>query len=674
MTNAQSPNDCVNAITICGNQDINLDVSGSGVQEININNACNSNENNSLWLRIPIEVGGTLGFTLTPQSSSIHEDYDFWVFGPDVSCGNLGTAIRCSTTNPNAAHQGNNLTGMNGSSNETSEGPGPNGDSFVRWLDVNAGETYYIVLDRPHGNSAFNLTWTGSAIITNPFNELAEPFGEFPLIELCDGDENGIESFDFSSLDSDYLSGTSGFGLTYYQNEGNAITSSNPLTGAVNVQSGIYYARIEHDETECFEIREVEIEVDGVNIQPVSIALCDSDENDQENFDLSSIDFQISPVANYNFQFYNSQLDAENLQNPINPSVLVQNTTETFYVSATTTEHDCIGVGEIELEIYQPITVQSYSDALCDDDYDGKLNVGLTDYVSSLVISDNYTSYEFYPTYDDAENQTSPLGNSYTFDTMESVFVRFSNPGCYAIAELSITVNPKPNLGDDELIKFCPEQAPLELRVDSGYSEYSWSHDENESGNSVWVSEPGSYSVQVINEFGCIYEKTFTLDYYVFPYIQFIHEINRDIEIDAWGETTPIYFSMDDGFTWQEFNRFNNLEPGLYEILVKYEEGCVSDPFVFVILEIPNTITPNGDGINDYWNIAHLETLEGSHMTIYDRYGKVVYDKAIDAPFSWDGFFAGRPLPSTTYWFTLRLELQQSRQGWIMIKNRDSAK
>lgn len=125
LVNAQGlPNDCVNYIQVCGNYDINLNVAGAGAQEIG-DNACNSQEHNSLWLQVTIKESGTLGFTLTPESLSIQEDYDFWVFGPNAQCGNLGEAIRCSTTNPQAAGQANNHTGLNETSTDVSEGLWP---------------------------------------------------------------------------------------------------------------------------------------------------------------------------------------------------------------------------------------------------------------------------------------------------------------------------------------------------------------------------------------------------------------------------------------------------------------------------------------------------------------------------------------------------------------------
>ena len=91
-----SQNDCIDAVTICGNSNIDLDVNGIGTQELFASNICSSQENNSLWLQVTVVTNGTLAFTLTPGSTNINEDYDFFIFGPNISCCSLGQAIRFS--------------------------------------------------------------------------------------------------------------------------------------------------------------------------------------------------------------------------------------------------------------------------------------------------------------------------------------------------------------------------------------------------------------------------------------------------------------------------------------------------------------------------------------------------------------------------------------------------
>ena len=111
---AQAPNDCVNAITICGNGVFSSNASGVGIQEI-VPFRCGGTEHNSIWLKVNIVQNGTLGFNIKPVDPAIAVDYDFWVYGPNPNCASLASPIRCATTNPLLAGLTSNHTGMNNS-------------------------------------------------------------------------------------------------------------------------------------------------------------------------------------------------------------------------------------------------------------------------------------------------------------------------------------------------------------------------------------------------------------------------------------------------------------------------------------------------------------------------------------------------------------------------------
>ena len=292
---AFAQNDCNEAIVVCGNLGFqDLDVVGVGTQELSGSNTCGSQENNSLWLDVTVNTGGTLGFTLTPTSTAITEDFDFFVFGPNVSCGNIGQAIRCSTTNPQAANQGNNLTGMNASETDTSEGPGPDGNSFVRWLDVNPGERYFIVIDRPIGNSSFDLQWTGSAT----FNDAPDtaPQGTLLHLEECDttGDPNDNSTIFDLTVNTPVIIGTqTGISVSYYTSLGNAQTSNSPIQNPAAYQNTsapqTIFVRIQDNNTGCFTIDDFQLRITG-NLDPGTpnnLTACDANGDGVEIFDLT---------------------------------------------------------------------------------------------------------------------------------------------------------------------------------------------------------------------------------------------------------------------------------------------------------------------------------------------------------------------------------------------------
>ena len=161
---SQQANDCFDAIVVCGNSDISSNASGFGTQELDpTTNQCVNQEVNSLWISVSIAVGGTLAFTIQPKVDDLEVDYDFFIFGPNSNCQNLGSPIRCSTTNPLQASLDYNITGLSEIELDQNEGPGPDGNSFVSPIPVTAGEQYYILVDRPNGDGGFNLEWTGTA-------------------------------------------------------------------------------------------------------------------------------------------------------------------------------------------------------------------------------------------------------------------------------------------------------------------------------------------------------------------------------------------------------------------------------------------------------------------------------------------------------------------------------
>ncbi|WP_405399643.1 T9SS type B sorting domain-containing protein [Maribacter sp. Asnod2-G09] len=67
-------------------------------------------------------------------------------------------------------------------------------------------------------------------------------------------------------------------------------------------------------------------------------------------------------------------------------------------------------------------------------------------------------------------------------------------------------------------------------------------------------------------------------------------------------------------------------------------------------LKFPNFFTPNEDGTNDVWEVDQdFFTLKGT-VTIYDRYGKFLYQFNAENG-SWNGTFNGRRLTATDYWY-----------------------
>jgi len=84
-------------------------------------------------------------------------------------------------------------------------------------------------------------------------------------------------------------------------------------------------------------------------------------------------------------------------------------------------------------------------------------------------------------------------------------------------------------------------------------------------------------------------------------------------------------------------------------------------------LSIPNTFTPNGDGINDTWEIKYLDYYPKSTVNIFNRWGQKVFS-SIGYPTPWDGTYKGTVLPSGTYYYIIDPKNGQTVfSGWLAI-------
>jgi len=100
----------------------------------------------------------------------------------------------------------------------------------------------------------------------------------------------------------------------------------------------------------------------------------------------------------------------------------------------------------------------------------------------------------------------------------------------------------------------------------------------------------------------------------------------------------------------------NLLSDMTYTLTVTALGGCSKSDQVFVRLlkapKIPNTFTPNGDGINDVWSIEYLNTYPNNRVQVFTRTGQLVFEsKGYNAP--WDGSLNGKPLPFDTYYYII---------------------
>jgi gliding motility-associated-like protein len=139
----------------------------------------------------------------------------------------------------------------------------------------------------------------------------------------------------------------------------------------------------------------------------------------------------------------------------------------------------------------------------------------------------------------------------------------------------------------------------------------------------------------------------------------------------ASGASALIYFWSPDSFL-SVTNTPNPVYSGpdtiRFELKVTDTYGCTDSAFVTVNvmipddIQLPNVITPNGDGKNDVWALNPKIDLAGSHLVIFDRWGEIVYE-TYNYNNDWGGTYksTGHKVPDGTYYYVLTVPAQDNQ-------------
>ncbi|MFC6998775.1 gliding motility-associated C-terminal domain-containing protein [Rufibacter roseus] len=100
----------------------------------------------------------------------------------------------------------------------------------------------------------------------------------------------------------------------------------------------------------------------------------------------------------------------------------------------------------------------------------------------------------------------------------------------------------------------------------------------------------------------------------------------------------------------------------LYTVTVTTADGCTSTDQVLVKVmqpvEIPNGFTPNGDNMNETWEIPDLLDYPNCQVQVFNRWGSKIFESR-GYNTAWDGRHNGQPLPAATYYYIIRLSGQE---------------
>ena len=271
----------------------------------------------------------------------------------------------------------------------------------------------------------------------------------------------------------------------------------------------------------------------------------------------------------------------------------------------------------------------------------------------------------------DAINGVNSLLKSYTLNigskTIYSRLTSIDNPTCFDASKyFQLTIHESPILDFTTEIFICEDGgATIGEPVPNPMYSYVW--DSGELTATKVVTQPGVYALTVLNAQGinnCLTTRSVTVVVSKPPNIADV--VIEDLQSNNTVTILPEYegdwgYQIDsEGF--QSSNVFTRVSPGRHTVAINDPSGCGVVVEDIVVVGFSKFFTPNGDGINDEWQITGISKLKNPSVFIYDRYGILL--KQLDAKNnSWNGTWNGKDMPASDYWFKLSYESDDGQRN-----------
>jgi len=187
----------------------------------------------------------------------------------------------------------------------------------------------------------------------------------------------------------------------------------------------------------------------------------------------------------------------------------------------------------------------------------------------------------------------------------------------------------------------------------------------------------GTYNVQLVvhSDEGCG-SMPYTVPVRIAPAP--VVDAGPDIFLQA-GQSKPLLATSDNttayNYTWSPATALSNatvLQPSVSSDITRLYYIVATDPvnncsakdsvYARVISDIyvPTGFTPNGDGLNDRWDIPALQAYPDAYVAVYNRNGEKIYESKGFFQ-AWDGRYKGQLQPTGVYVYVIRADKQSGK-------------
>jgi gliding motility-associated-like protein len=248
--------------------------------------------------------------------------------------------------------------------------------------------------------------------------------------------------------------------------------------------------------------------------------------------------------------------------------------------------------------------------------------------------------------------------------------VVYSGEACSSTFQKTITVIANPVVTLSTVGALCQQASPVQITENkngfTGTDVFSGTGVSSTGLFDPTKSGAGTFTISYLftAQNGCTYSTSQTITVNPQPTIT----LPETVTLLEGGQVTLPAKASGDGlsYLWTPSTGLNNptlLNPVAtpseniqYQLTVTSSAGCTAAASVYVsVLKepvVPNTFTPNGDGINDTWVIQYLDSYPNCTVEIFNRYGQKLY-YSIGYPSPWDGIYNGSSLPVGVYYYII---------------------
>lgn len=241
---------------------------------------------------------------------------------------------------------------------------------------------------------------------------------------------------------------------------------------------------------------------------------------------------------------------------------------------------------------------------------------------------------------------------------------------CYATDTVNLILNDIPDLSTTKNYSFCPGES-TDIYV-SGANTYLWSNGST-SNHAVFSTEDSAFVIAT-DQYGCTKRIDFKVTQFHVPEITMLvspTNIERtdplvSFDVTSTEDLSDCIFEWhmgdDNIVTEQSFEyKYDITNQRVFHagLVMNTVDGCksISQVTISCDLNIPNTITPNGDGVNDVF-------MKGCVVQIFDRQGALLHE----GDDGWDGYLPSGDITPDTYYYVLTDITGEIYRGYITVR------